>query len=1058
MPTDGHLNFSTELDTKDFDKGIDRIEGVLNKLLSELKRLSSAITGVPPIQFETDTTQLKTAESEVTKLTELVDAIPTAEIRAGPADKINVEVDKEQAEQAAKEVKQSIDDIPDPHIDSSSAASELELLEQKISILKQSLEMLSMPDESLLNADGEYINASAALKDLKRLEKLDTVRAKLEKLEEKKRELEKNVDIDINVHSDTAEIAGTEEAVEKVGKSAEKTARQASKAFRSAGKNAGTAVSSSCDEILKTLSGTLGKLKSIAAAAGLVFGFKEMISTGKEAVESAAQVKAETSQLAQTFGSMRQTAEKSIKRVADSSGILDTRLKSTGTSIYAFAKTSGMDGTQALTLMEDALQVAADSAAYYDRSLEDTSETLKSFLKGNYANDAALGLSATEFTRNAAAMKLYGKSFQDLSEAQKQLTLLQMVKDANALSGAEGQAARESEGWENVLGNLKEAWRQLLAVVGQPVLQGATMAVQKLTEVLTYLTEKARIAVAALSQLFGWEMSDSAAVSDNISQSVANQEQLTDAVKDTEKAQKKTLAAFDQLNVLSSGEAEVKDSPLPSIAAFSAIPQKLTVDADVDLANSKIFRFLQQIKKGFSNLKSWLNKNFSPTWEGIWNGLVSESQELWVTLRRIFGDIKSLSEPLLAYYNGDFLTLLQTAFAVAGQMAVGLFDTFNMVFADIWDIAVFPILTDFITIGLPILTQFYTQAILTFGTLLDVVKGIFDMLWADAARPVLQFIAKLWHDLMQSLKTFWDKWGAPIFEKFRTALTKAGDLFRNVWETIFKPIFEKFMAKVDEIWTKHMKPLADKLLDFVGEFINAALDIYNGFIAPVVGWFVKMFGPDIVRIMGIVIDTIGAVVGNIFDAAGHIIDYLKGIIMFIDGVFTGDWDKAWEGIMTSFEGIWGAFADLVRIPLNQAIGFINLMISGVEESVNSLIDKLNGIDIKIPPALAKKFKIDSSLGFDFSNIEIPEVPYLAQGTVVPANYGSFLAVLGDNKREAEIVSPVSAMKQAMAEVLAANGGTAPQTVEVTLFLYPNSAAFRREIINVVNTDSRNKGG
>lgn len=66
----------------------------------------------------------------------------------------------------------------------------------------------------------------------------------------------------------------------------------------------------------------------------------------------------------------------------------------------------------------------------------------------------------------------------ELSEAQKQLTLLQMVKDANALSGAEGQAAREADGWENVIGNLKESWKQLLAVIGQPVLSGAVTVVK----------------------------------------------------------------------------------------------------------------------------------------------------------------------------------------------------------------------------------------------------------------------------------------------------------------------------------------------------------------------------------------------------------------------------------------------------------------------------------------------------------------------------------------------------------------------------------------------------
>lgn len=192
---------------------------------------------------------------------------------------------------------------------------------------------------------------------------------------------------------------------------------------------------------------------------------------------------------------MQSQAESAIQSVADQSGILETRLQGVGTSIYAFAKTTGMDSSSALGMMQEALQVTADSAAYYDRSLEDTAESLKSFLKGNFENDAALGLSCTETTRNAAANKLYGKSFTDLSESQKQLTLLQMVKDANQLSGAMGQASREADGWENVTGNLRESWKQLLAVVGQPILQVATQVVKRLSSALATLTEYAKGAV-----------------------------------------------------------------------------------------------------------------------------------------------------------------------------------------------------------------------------------------------------------------------------------------------------------------------------------------------------------------------------------------------------------------------------------------------------------------------------------------------------------------------------------------------------------------------------------
>lgn len=248
--------------------------------------------------------------------------------------------------------------------------------------------------------------------------------------------------------------------------------------------------------------------KKVGKGVVTYFSTKKIMDFGKACVESAASVKAANSQFEQTFAELQSQADAAMQRVADSSGILQTRLQGVGTSIYAFAKTTGMDSAEALTMMEEALNVTADSAAYYDRSLEETAESLKSFLKGNYENDAALGLSCTETTRNTAANKLYGKSFNELSEAQKQLTLLQMVKDANELSGAMGQAARESDGWENVIGNLKESWKQFQAVLGAPVLKAVVPIIQNITKGISTLTanldlseegfEKVRTKIAGL--------------------------------------------------------------------------------------------------------------------------------------------------------------------------------------------------------------------------------------------------------------------------------------------------------------------------------------------------------------------------------------------------------------------------------------------------------------------------------------------------------------------------------------------------------------------------------
>lgn len=108
----------------------------------------------------------------------------------------------------------------------------------------------------------------------------------------------------------------------------------------------------------------------------------------------------------------------------------------------------------------------------------------------NFENDAALGLSCTETTRNAAANALYGKSFKDLAEDQKQLTLLQMVEDANKASGALGQAARESDTWTNQMGNAKQAIQDFKAAIGSGFLKYAVQGLKLFNESIQKATEK----------------------------------------------------------------------------------------------------------------------------------------------------------------------------------------------------------------------------------------------------------------------------------------------------------------------------------------------------------------------------------------------------------------------------------------------------------------------------------------------------------------------------------------------------------------------------------------
>lgn len=215
-----------------------------------------------------------------------------------------------------------------------------------------------------------------------------------------------------------------------------------------------------------------------------------VVEIGSKAIEAAADVKAANAQFQQTFGELEGRASSALDSISEKTGIAVTRLQGGYTALHAFTKSVGGDQESALNIAQRALTAAADSAAYYDRSMEDATETLQSFLKGNYENDAALGIAATETTRNAKANELYAKSFKDLTEAQKVDTLLAMVEAGNAASGALGQAAREADSWANVTGEAAEANRILLAQLGSPILAGLTPLIQGYTKALQEMTRQ----------------------------------------------------------------------------------------------------------------------------------------------------------------------------------------------------------------------------------------------------------------------------------------------------------------------------------------------------------------------------------------------------------------------------------------------------------------------------------------------------------------------------------------------------------------------------------------
>ena len=86
-----------------------------------------------------------------------------------------------------------------------------------------------------------------------------------------------------------------------------------------------------------------------------------------------------------------------------------------------------------------------------------------------------------------------------------------------------------------------------------------------------------------------------------------------------------------------------------------------------------------------------------------------------------------------------------------------------------------------------------------------------------------------------------------------------------------------------------------------------------------------------------------------------------------------------------------------------------------------------------------------------------DIPGFAQGGVVPPNQ-PFLAVLGDNNREVEVVSPYSTIKRAVGEELdARGGGTGGRQGTATATLVLDGTRLGRAIFPYIEGESTRQG-
>lgn len=307
----------------------------------------------------------------------------------------------------------------------------------------------------------------------------------------------------------------------------------------------------------------------------------------------------------------------------------------------------------------------------------------------------------------------------------------------------------------------------------------------------------------------------------------------------------------------------------------------------------------------------------------------------------------------------------------------------------------------------------------------------------------------IWESIQETLYSFFDAWVAG---------------WNSIKKTISK-FFEWVSSKISYI-KEIGKNIINGLLEGITEFFdNPKQWVKDHIFTPFVNAFKNLFGihsPSTVmaELGGYIVD---GLCNEISDSISKVKEIFEKILSTIKSVFEfiGDWfgekfQLAWDGIKNAFSGVKGFFEDVwngitgvfshvtdwfkdkfsnaweaVKNVFSKGGEIFTGITDGIFDTfktiVNGLIDGINWVIEQ--PFNAINWALDNVRDIEIAgwypfewlpSIDVPQIPYLAQGTVVPANYGNFLAVLGDNKKETEVVSPLSTIEQAVANAMKNN--------------------------------------
>lgn len=163
-------------------------------------------------------------------------------------------------------------------------------------------------------------------------------------------------------------------------------------------------------------------------------------------------------------------------------------------------------------------------------------------------------------------------------------------------------------------------------------------------------------------------------------------------------------------------------------------------------------------------------------------------------------------------------------------------------------------------------------------------------------------------DLIQKL---YDEHLKPFFDSIANGISSISKTTLTVYNTYILPVLQGLADKLKGLMTGALGETLAKIETFLGKIIDVLKLLWENILVPLINWIIANVVPVLAKIADMIGTKVINIIKTLIKVIGDIIDVLSGVIDFIVGVYTGDWEKAWNGVKGIAEGAWNLIKDII---------------------------------------------------------------------------------------------------------------------------------------------------